>query len=45
VIGLSDRIVVMHERRIKGIVDRSDFSPERLGALMTGRDHTLENIS
>jgi ribose transport system ATP-binding protein len=37
VIGMSDRIVVMHERRIKGIVLRADFSQERLGSLMTGR--------
>ena len=44
-IGMSDRIVVMHERRIKGIVSRADFSAERLGALMTGRGGNDTRVS
>jgi ribose transport system ATP-binding protein len=38
VIGMSDRIVVMHERRIRGIVPRAEATQQRLGSLMTGRD-------
>jgi ribose transport system ATP-binding protein len=36
VLGMSDRMVVMHERKIKGILSRAEFSPERVGLLMTG---------
>jgi ribose transport system ATP-binding protein len=39
VIGMSDRIVVMHERRIKGILPRAQATQQRIGQLMTGRDH------
>jgi ribose transport system ATP-binding protein len=38
VIGMSDRIVVMHERRIKGILPRAQATQQRIGRLMTGRD-------
>jgi ribose transport system ATP-binding protein len=38
VLGMSDRIVVMHERKIKGILPRAQFSPERVGMFMTGHD-------
>jgi len=38
VLGMSDRMVVMHERKIRGILSRSDFSQERVGLLMTGHD-------
>jgi ribose transport system ATP-binding protein len=48
VIGLSDRVAVMHERRLIGTLDRADVSAERVGMLMTGlaadaghRDHAL----
>lgn len=37
VIGMSDRVVVMHERRLKGILDRSELTQERIAMLMTGR--------
>jgi ribose transport system ATP-binding protein len=37
VLGMSDRLVVMHERRVKGILNREDFSQERIGRLMTGQ--------
>jgi ribose transport system ATP-binding protein len=36
VIGMSDRVVVMRERRVAGVLDRAAFSQERIGALMTG---------
>ena len=36
---MSDRIVVMHERKIKGILPRNLATQERIGSLMTGRDH------
>jgi ribose transport system ATP-binding protein len=38
VIGMSDRVVVMHERRIKAIVLRAQATQDRIGSLMTGRD-------
>jgi ribose transport system ATP-binding protein len=37
VIGMSDRVVVMHERRIKGILPRAELTQERVAALMTGQ--------
>jgi ribose transport system ATP-binding protein len=37
VIGMSDRVVVMHERRIKGILPRESLTQERIATLMTGR--------
>jgi ribose transport system ATP-binding protein len=36
VIGMSDRVVVMRERRVAGVLDRAALSQERIGALMTG---------
>jgi ribose transport system ATP-binding protein len=38
VLGMSDRMVVMHERKIRGILSRDQFSPEKVGMLMTGQD-------
>ena len=38
VIGMSDRLVVMHERKIKGILPRALATQDRIGSLMTGRD-------
>lgn len=35
VIGMSDRIAVMHDGRIKGILDRSEFSQEKIMHLAT----------
>jgi ribose transport system ATP-binding protein len=37
VIGMSDRMVVMHERKIRGVLNRNEFSQERVGLLMTGQ--------
>jgi ribose transport system ATP-binding protein len=44
VIGMSDRVVVMHERRIKGILPRAAATQQRIGSLMTGRDITAESV-
>jgi ABC-type sugar transport system ATPase subunit len=35
VIGMSDRILVMSGGRITDVIDRSDATPERVGAAMT----------
>ncbi|MBV9949167.1 MAG: sugar ABC transporter ATP-binding protein [Myxococcales bacterium] len=34
ILGLSDRVVVMHERRIKGVLERAELSQERIAKLM-----------
>ena len=36
IIGISDRVVVMHERRIKGVLARHELSQQRIARLMTG---------
>jgi len=36
IIGMSDRVVVMHERHIQGVLDRHELSPERIAQWMTG---------
>jgi ribose transport system ATP-binding protein len=36
VLGLSDRVVVMRERRIAGILPRDELRAERVARLMTG---------
>jgi ribose transport system ATP-binding protein len=36
VLGLSDRVVVMRERRIQAVLNRDDLSADRIGRLMTG---------
>jgi ribose transport system ATP-binding protein len=37
VIGMSDRVVVMHERRVSGELGRDELTQERIANLMTGR--------
>jgi ribose transport system ATP-binding protein len=37
VLGMSDRVVVMHERRIQGVLAREELSQERVARLMTGQ--------
>jgi ribose transport system ATP-binding protein len=37
VLGMSDRVVVMHERRIRGVLPRAGLTAERIAALMTGQ--------
>jgi ribose transport system ATP-binding protein len=36
VLGMSDRVVVMHEKRIKGVLPREELSQKRIANLMTG---------
>jgi ribose transport system ATP-binding protein len=36
VIGMSDRVAVMHERRITGILEREELNQKRIANLMTG---------
>ena len=38
VLGMSDRVIVMHEGRISGIVDRADATQEKIMELATGPD-------
>ncbi len=38
VLGMSDRVVVMHEGTVSGIVDRADATQERIMQLATGPD-------
>jgi ribose transport system ATP-binding protein len=37
ILGMSDRVVVMHERCITGILPRKLLSPERIGSMMSGK--------
>jgi ribose transport system ATP-binding protein len=37
IIGMSDRVVVMHERRIKGVLPREGLTQQRIATMMTGR--------
>jgi ribose transport system ATP-binding protein len=37
IVGMSDRVVVLHERRIKGVLAREELTQERIASLMTGR--------
>jgi ribose transport system ATP-binding protein len=36
ILGMSDRVVVMHEKRIKGVLARSELSQQSIAMLMTG---------
>jgi ribose transport system ATP-binding protein len=38
VLGISDRIAVMHEGRLTGILERSQFSEEAVMRLATGTE-------
>jgi len=40
VLGMSDRVVVMRERRIAGVLPRAKASAERVAFLMTGQSET-----
>jgi ribose transport system ATP-binding protein len=37
IMGISDRVLVMHERRIRGSLRRAEFTQERIANLMTGK--------
>lgn len=39
ILGVSDRVVVMHERRITGIVPRNELNQELIGSMMSGKAH------
>jgi ribose transport system ATP-binding protein len=39
ILGVSDRIVVMHERRITGAVGRDKFDQELIGSMMSGKTY------
>ncbi len=41
VLGMSDRVVVMRERRIAGVLTRARASAERVAFLMTGQSETV----
>jgi ribose transport system ATP-binding protein len=36
ILGMSDRVVVMHEKRIKGILSRDELGQKQIAMLMTG---------
>ncbi len=44
VIGMSDRVVVMHGRRIRGILARASLTEQRVVSLMTGQVASVEAI-
>jgi ribose transport system ATP-binding protein len=45
IMGMSDRVVVMHERRIKGVLLRSELTQERIAKLMTGKTYEGERAA
>ena len=42
VIGMSDRVVVMRERRIQGVLERAELTQKKIATLMTGGAGTEE---
>jgi ribose transport system ATP-binding protein len=34
---MSDRVIVMHERRLKGVLERAELTQQRVASLMTGQ--------
>jgi ribose transport system ATP-binding protein len=42
VIGMSDRVIVMHERSLKGVLERAELTQQRIASLMTGKLTTGE---
>jgi ribose transport system ATP-binding protein len=45
IIGMSDRVIVMHERRIKGVLERQELTQERIARLMTGKAEESEHAA
>jgi ribose transport system ATP-binding protein len=45
VIGVSDRIAVMHEGQISGILDKQDFSQENVLLLAVGKKPKLAQLA
>jgi ribose transport system ATP-binding protein len=35
-LGMSDRVVVMHEKRLRGILPREGLTQQQIATLMTG---------
>ncbi|MES1169315.1 MAG: ATP-binding cassette domain-containing protein, partial [Leifsonia sp.] len=44
-IGMSDRVVVMHERRLKGILERSELTQVAIADLMTGNPEARGSLA
>jgi ribose transport system ATP-binding protein len=42
ILGMSDRVIVMHEGQITGELDRKDMSEESIMQLAIGNTRTLE---
>ncbi|HLV64799.1 MAG TPA: sugar ABC transporter ATP-binding protein [Polyangiaceae bacterium] len=45
VIGMSDRVVVMHERKIQGVLPREGLTEQRIAGLMTGKKEHEEQAA
>ena len=45
VLGMADRIIVMHEGRVSGGLQKADFSEQAVMRLMTGTDSFVESVS
>jgi ABC-type sugar transport system ATPase subunit len=42
VLGMSDRVLVIHGGRLVAAIDRADANPETVGAAMAGAGHGEE---
>jgi D-xylose transport system ATP-binding protein len=45
IIGMSNRVVVMHERGVKGILSAGELTQERIAQLMTGNSNVKKEAS
>ncbi len=45
IMGMSDRVVVMHERRITGVLEGSALTQLAVAGLMTGRAHDVDSMA
>ena len=45
VIGMSDRVIVMHGRRIRGVLNRAELSEGKIVSLMTGKEASAEAVA
>ncbi len=45
VMGMSDRVVVMHERRITGVLEGAALTQLAVAGLMTGRAHDVHDVA
>ena len=44
-LGMSDRVVVMHERKLKGVLERHELSQLAIAGLMTGLSSSSGRVS